>query len=115
VKPQDKFVIGLDDNYMFFWYTKTRGERIVQPYFLSMDDFQSYVKSGKVNYVVLGSQTVNSFPEIYGDYFQKMPGSGDYIKFIKTPLDWSLVLKYPYENNNNFRTLIYNVEGVWKK
>ncbi|MFH1407836.1 MAG: glycosyltransferase family 39 protein [Patescibacteria group bacterium] len=114
MKDNKSYVMGLDDNFMFTWYTDIKGKRIIQPYFSSFEKFSKFLIQNKVNYVVLGGQTVNSFPEIYQDYFEKKKNSPDYLRRIATPEKWVMVFNFPFENEEHFKVLIYDVSVLWK-
>jgi len=114
VADGESYVMGLDDNFMFTWYTDIKGKRTIQPYFGSFSEFSKFLAENKVRYLVLGGQTVNSFPEIYQDYFVKKKNSPDYLLRIASPEKWVIVFKFPFENEENFKVLIYDVSALWK-
>ena len=114
MKDTEVYVMGLDDNFMFTWYTDIKGKRIIQPYFDSFGGFTSFLIENRVDYVVLGGQTVNSFPEIYQNYFEKKKNSPDYLRRISNPDKWVLVFNFPFENEEHFKVLIYDVRALWR-
>ncbi|PIP04473.1 hypothetical protein COX53_02250 [candidate division WWE3 bacterium CG23_combo_of_CG06-09_8_20_14_all_40_14] len=114
VKDLDTFVMGLDDNFMFSWYTDIKGKRVIQPYFDSFEKFSSFLINNEVHYVVLGGQTVNSFPEIYQNYFVKKSNSPDYLRRVVEPDRWVAVFSFPFGNEEHFKVLIYDVSLLWK-
>ncbi|MFH1565747.1 MAG: glycosyltransferase family 39 protein [bacterium] len=114
IKDNEIYVMGLDDNFMFSWYTSIQGERIIQPYFSSFLEFSNFLSKNRVNYVVLGGQTVNSFPGIYADFFEKKKNSPDYLRRIADPDKWVVVFNFPFENEEHFKVLIYDVSFLWK-
>jgi len=62
----------------------------------------------------LGGQTVNSFPEIYQNYFVKKSNSPDYLRRVVEPDRWVAVFSFPFGNEEHFKVLIYDVSLLWK-
>ncbi len=115
VNTGDIYVMGLDDNFTFMWYADIKGKRIIQPYFESFDEFSKFLIDNRVKYVVLGGQSVNSFPEIYENYFIRRKNTPDYIyKVNGDPVGWKQVYQHPYANERSFKALIYSVENLWR-
>jgi len=115
IYENDTFVKGFDDRYSFEWYVNIKGSRLIQPYFESMDLFEEYLKTESVDYLIITGPIVNSFPEIYEEYFvQAGHGNSTVIDVLGIPEVWEVVASYPDWSflTSEYKYLIFKIRGL---
>ena len=101
------YIKGNEERLSYEWYTSISGVKIIHPYLNSFAEFVNFIKENKIRYIILGSSTVYSFPEIYDGYFNFNSGR---VKIVTTPKNWSLVFSYSGNDENKLpRVLVYEI------